>query len=296
MRWPLFLLPLLAAFPLVACGDDDADDGDGVQVVATTAVIGALTREVAQDNVRLSVLISPGVDPHDYEPTAADLRRIGGAKLVLKNGLHLDDFLDRAISSAGGNARVVTVTDGIQPRVVDGEEDPHVWHDPANVQVMVANIADALAEADPQNAAVYRDRAEAYARQLHEVDQQIRDLIESIPPPNRKMVSNHDSFGYFNDRYGIEFIGAVLPGLGTSSEPSAREIADLIETIRRENVKAIFAEETVEPRIARRIAEDTGVQIIDDLYGDSLGEPGSGAETVDGLLLYNARKIAEALR
>lgn len=297
VRSALGLLFILVVGVAAACGGD-GDGEAGRTAVATTAQIGALTREVAAgQDIDVVVLIKPGVDAHDYDPTAADIKAIGRAALVFKNGIGLDDFVDDAIESAGGSARLVTVTAAITPREgEDGSPDPHVWHDPTRVKVMVDAIAEALAEADPPGAEAYRANARAYGQRLDEVDGEIRALIDEIPVENRKMVTNHDAFGYFIERYGLEFVGAVIPSTDSSAEPSARDIADLIDAIEREGVKAIFAESSIDPRVARQIAEDTGVTIVDDLYGDSLGEEGSGAETVDGMLLANARKIAEALK
>ena len=303
------LAALLVALGAVACsGDGDGAANGRLKVVATVAPVGALAAEVGGDHIELRTLVSAGADPHSYEISSKDRRALSDADVILRNGLGLDRFLDSAL--ADDSEKVVTVTAGVRLRVPNedsdnhteddghdhGDVDPHVWQDVDNAKVMVANIAAALAEADPDHAADYRANADAYAARLDEVDAEVRDLIASIPAENRKVVVNHDAFGYFTDRYGLEVVGTVIPGLSSTAEPSAQEIAQLQETIRREGVKAIFAEQAIEPRVARRIAEDTGVRIVDDLYGDSLGPEGSGAETVDGMLLTNARKFAEALR
>jgi len=303
------LAALLVALGAVACsGDGDGAANGRLKVVATVAPVGALAAEVGGDHIELRTLVSAGADPHSYEISSKDRRALSDADVILRNGLGLDRFLDSAL--ADDSEKVVTVTAGVRLRVPNedsdnhteddghdhGDVDPHVWQDVDNAKVMVANIAAALAEADPDHAADYRANADAYAARLDEVDAEVRDLIASIPAENRKVVVNHDAFGYFTDRYGLEVVGTVIPGLSSTAEPSAQEIAELQETIRREGVKAIFAEQAIEPRVARRIAEDTGVRIVDDLYGDSLGPEGSGAETVDGMLLTNARKFAEALR
>ena len=311
------LLAGLLALGLTACGggDETADvpimpaaSGDALQVVATTAQIGALVQEAAGDLVELTVLIPAGVDPHDFEVTPDDMRVIGDADLILKNGIGLDDFLDENIDSAGGDAEIVVVTTGIDPiegghahdedkhEEDHGEFDPHVWHEPANAQVMVDNIVAALASADPDHAATYEEYGESYKQVLEETDAEIQALLEEIPAENRKLVTTHDAFGYFIQAYDFEFIGAVIPNVSTGSEPSAQEIAELSEIIRDEDVKAIFAEETVDPRIAEQLASDTGVEIVYGLHSDSLGEPGSGAETIHGMLLANAKKISEALK
>lgn len=291
------LMGAILVVPLAAACGDDEGGGDGrFAVLATTVQVEALARVVAGDDASVRSLLKPGVDPHDHELTAGDRKAISKAGVILRNGIGLDAYLESALEDRGTKEKTFTVTTGITIRKADGEEDPHVWQNPLNVKVMVENIAGALSAKDPANEAGYRDRAAAYLQRLDEVDREIAALIESIPPENRKMVTNHDAFGYFIERYGLRFVGAVIPSLSTQAEPSAKDIATLQDLIKRENVKAIFAESSLDPKIASQVAKDTGVKIVDDLYGDSLGEPGSGAETVDGMLLANARKIAEALR
>ncbi|MBI2764785.1 MAG: zinc ABC transporter substrate-binding protein [Chloroflexi bacterium] len=296
---------IASALAGVACGESGGGGGTGrTPVVATTVQVGALTREVGGDRIALTVLVGPGVDPHNFEASPGDLKKISSAKAVLRNGLGLDNWLDGAIRNAGGSTKVVTVTDGIELREGSAEErkddpnakDPHVWHSPANDKIMLDNIATALAAADPGNAATYRANADAARQRFDDVDKQIRALIDGIPAANRKLVTDHDAFGYFLDRYGLTLIGTVIPGNTTQSEPSAKAIADLEDTIRREGVKAIFSEGTADPKVGRQVAADTGVRIINTLYGDSLGKEGSGQETVEGMLLFNAKTIAEALK
>lgn len=309
-RASLMLLALLAIWVTAACGGGDGDGGattgTGVKVVATTTQIGALTREVAGDEVQLTVLLSAGADAHDYEPSPKAVAQIKNARVVLVNGIGLDEWLDDVIGGAGAK-QVVVVTEGIVVRAGSEEHadegehshdegDPHVWHDPENVKVIVDNIVAALAAADPGNATTFAANGDTYKARLDAVDAQIRALIDSIPAENRKVVTNHDSFGYFFDHYGLEFVGAIIPGTSKDAQPSAKDLADLTDLIKREGVKAIFAEEEVDPKVARQLAGDTGVAIVTGLYADSLGAPGSGAETVDGMLLSNATKIAEALR
>ena len=290
----VFLLALAAA-----CSGDDVgpSGGSGIRVVATTTLIGALTKAVAGDKVRLSTLLKAGASAHDYEPGPDALKSINAAQLVLKNGIGLDDWLDKSIASAGGTRNVVLVTQGVRTvKRGDGEEDPHVWHDADNAAVMVDNIVKALSAADPPNAATYQSNGDAYKRKLSDTDKEIRALIDTLPAANRKVVTNHDAFGYFLDRYGLTFVGAVIPSTSAEAQPSARAIADLQDLIKREGVKAIFAEDEIDPKVAKELSRDTGVAIVSDLYADSLGKPGSGAETVDGMLLSNARKIVAALK
>lgn len=314
-RLVIMLATTLLLASMAACSGDPADEATSrdIAVVATTSQIGALVHEVGTDLVDLKVLVGAGVDPHDYAATPADLRAIGEADVILKNGLGLDAFLDDLLVAAGGDAEVHVVTEGIT--LIEGghahddeddhdhdhshnhgEFDPHVWHDPANARVMVDNIVTALRSVDPDNAATYEANGAAYKQVLDDTDADIRELIDAIPPENRKLVTTHDAFGYFIHAYGLEFTGAVIPGLSTDAEPSAQDLAGLAEAIEREGVRAIFVEDTVDPRIAEQLASDTGVEVVYGLYSDSLGEPGSGAETVHGMLLANATTISEALR
>ena len=297
-RWLMtVVVTVLTGLALGACGGGETA-GTGIKVVATTTQVGALAREVAGDEVQLTVLLSAGADAHDYEPSPRAVAQIKDAKVVLVNGIGLDEWLDDVISGAGA-AQVVVVTEGIALR--DGGDEhaegaPPVWHDPANAKTMVDNIVTALSAADPGKAATFKANGDAYKAKLDAVDATIQGLIDAIPAENRKVVTNHDSFGYFFDRYGLEFAGAIIPGTSKDSQPSAKELADLTDLIKREGVKAILAEEEVDPKIAQQLAADTGVTIVTGLYADSRGEPGSGAETVDRMLLANATKIAEALR
>ncbi len=281
-----------------ACGANE--EPARPDVVATTSIVAALTRAVAGDALTIGTIVGPGIDPHEYEASADDAARIGNARLVLRNGVGLDASLDRVIAASGQKV-VVTVTDGIQLRrgeSEDGkpEDDPHVWHDPRNVKIMVNAIAKALSAAFPDRASTFAKNAAAYDAKLDTTDAEIKRLIDTVPAANRKMVTNHDAFGYFIERYGLTYVGAVIPSVSTAGEASAKELAELQQTIKREGVKAIFAESSVEPKVAREIAKDTKITIVDDLYGDSLGKRGSGADTVDGMLLANARKIANALK
>ncbi|MCZ2110565.1 MAG: metal ABC transporter substrate-binding protein [Dehalococcoidia bacterium] len=287
-------------FTTAACGSSTSDSSGRPNVVATIQPIGALARAIGGSHINLSTLLGPGVDPHDYEASPGDIKRLHNASVVFKNGLGLDAPLDKAIEGSGAS-RVVTVTEGvtlIRGKTESGkdEDDPHVWHDPENAKIMADNIANALAAADPANADVYRQNASAQKQRLDDADRQVRALIDTLPPDSRKMVTNHDAFGYFIQHYGLTFVGAVIPSLSTQAEASPRQIAALEDTIRSENVKAIFAESSLDPKVARQVAADTGVKIVDDLYGDSLGKPGSGADTIEGMLIANATKIVEALR
>jgi zinc/manganese transport system substrate-binding protein len=270
-----------------------------LRVVATTVQLTTLAKEVGGDRIALTGIIPAGADPHSFEPKPSDVTAIENAKVIFHHGMGLDDWLDNTLQ-AGANAAVVTVTQGVP--ALKGDEggtqvdDPHVWHDPDNDKIMVDNIAATLESVDAANGSVYASNATAYKQKLDATKSQVQSIINEIPPENRKLVTNHDALGYFAKAFGLEIVGAVIPSVTTDAEPSAKETAALLDTIRQQHVKAIFAESSVNPKLATTLAHDAGVTIVDDLYGDSLGKPGSGADTVDGMLLANARKIADALK
>jgi ABC-type Zn uptake system ZnuABC Zn-binding protein ZnuA len=176
-----------------------------------------------------------------------------------------------------------------------GGKDPHVWMTPTNAIVMVHSIEATLSALDPANAERYKANAEAYAVQLAELDEWVKTQIATIPAENREIVTDHDSFGYYADRYGLELVGAVIPNFSTNAEPSAQELAELQNAIVEYDVKAIFVGTTISSALAERVAEDTGIQLVS-LYTESLGGAGSSAETYLDYIRYNTNAIVEALK
>ena len=309
----------------------DLAGGEKLQVVATTNIIGDLVRNVGGDMVALTTMLPIGADPHTFNPTPSDVAAVAGAHVVLINGLHLEEFLAELIENAGGEAPVVALSANVdlqefregagnshddeaehdaeaeehnesESAPEEGQEhhehggvDPHVWLSPANAFVMVHNIEQALSQLDPANAATYAANAESYQAELEALDDWVAEQIGTIPAENRKMVTDHGAFGYYADRYGLEVVGTVLPAYSTNAEPSAQELADLQEAIAALGVRAVFVGTTVNPILAERVAEDTGIKLVP-LYTGSLGESGSGAETYLDYIRYNTRAIVEGLK
>ncbi|MCS7177841.1 MAG: metal ABC transporter substrate-binding protein [Anaerolineae bacterium] len=280
--------------------------GEKLRVVATTTIVGDVVAQVGGDAIQLSVLLPLGADTHTYEPRPSDLAALSGAHVLFINGLGLEAFLERALSSVG-DIPVVSVSEGIRPRALEAHEheeghegehehevDPHVWTDVRNVMVWVENIQQALSALDPGNASLYAANAAAYRRELEALDAWILEQVAQVPLQNRKLVTNHPTFGYFADRYGFEQVATVYP-VSPASEPSAREIAELEETIRQFGIPAVFAETTVNPKLAEQVARDTGVRLVT-LYTHSLGGPGSGAESYIAMMRYNVAAIVDALK
>ncbi len=264
--------------------------------MATTTQVGSIVEEIGADDVALTVLLQPGVEAHDFEITPAAGAAIEGADLILKSGAGLERWLDEAIGTIGGADRVRDLSEGIELRTPDGEIDPHYWLAAPNAIRMVENARDALAEAAPDAAEAITERAAELIGRLEEADAAIRALIDEIPEDRRLIVTDHDALGYFIDEYGLTFGGSVFPSLDVTAEPSARDIEELVATIREHDIRAIFTESAVNPALAEAVAAETDARLVDDpLYTDSLGPPGSGAETLDGMLLYDAGVIHDAL-
>jgi ABC-type Zn uptake system ZnuABC Zn-binding protein ZnuA len=285
--------------------------GEKLKVVATTTIVADFVRNVAGDLVHLTVMLPLGADPHTFSPTPQDIATVAEAHIVFSNGLHFETFMPEIIDNAGGAAVVIATTTGIEPRAMaeaeahdeagaeadhaPAEVDPHAWLAPANARVMVGNIASALRALDPAQAATYRARAEAYDQELVRLDGWVQEQIETIPVENREMVTDHDAFGYYADRYGLTIVGAIIPAYSTNAEPSAQELVALRQAISQVEARAIFVGTTINPLLAQQLAADTGLQLVP-LYESALGEAGSGAETYLDYMRYNTTAIVTALR
>ena len=270
------------------------DENVHLTVVATTTQLADFTRNVAGDRVRVVGLLSPNRDPHDYEPAPSDIADVSKAALVISNGVGLDDWIDGLMASANGATPRIDASEGIRLRPGDGTSplgDPHIWFDPRNAEHIVAAIRDALIRVDRAGEAGYRTRATAYIGTLRALDREVAALIDAVPPSKRTLVTNHDAFGYFADRYAIRIVGAAIDSLSTSAEPNARDLARLASTIRAEHVAVVFAEESVDPKFERALARDASVRVGPKLYGDTLADSDQPAGTYVGMMRTNAERL-----
>jgi zinc/manganese transport system substrate-binding protein len=270
-----------------------------VRVVATTTQIGDWARAVGGDLVEVHQILRPNTDPHDYEPRPADVEAVGGARLVLKNGDGLDDWSGKLIDEAGGDPAVVDLGEAApvrRPGETSGPErsryDPHWWHDPVNAIAAVERIRAALARGAPARASVFERNARAYTRRLRQLDRSIRSCLDRVPRAERRLVTDHDAFGYFAARYGTDVVGAVIPSQTTEAGPSAADVTRLASLIEREHVRAIFPEHSLSPKLARALAGQTGASSNFELYGDALGKAGSGGDTYLKMEAANADAMA----
>jgi manganese/iron transport system substrate-binding protein len=304
----LFSLSLFfALFVLAACSSPPAQEAlqdDKLSVLATTTIVGDVVAQIGGDAIELSTLLPYQSDPHNYEPTPQDIARVAGADVIFANGAGLEEFLEPLIESAGAEAKVIELSEDIdligntssQEAEHGGDHgDPHVWTDPNNVILWTQVISAALIELEPSNTEVYMANAEAYQEQLIELDAWIREQVGQIPPANRNIVTDHLILVYFTDRYGFTQTGAIIPGYSTLSEPSAQELAGLVDKIGALNVPAIFVGNTINPNLANRLAEDTGTQLVT-LYTGSLSEPGGEADNYLDYMKYNVNAIVNTLK
>ncbi|HET9555586.1 MAG TPA: metal ABC transporter substrate-binding protein [Actinomycetota bacterium] len=287
----------LAALLVAGCsGSGGAGDGDGggggLRVVATTTQVADLAVNVGGDRVQVTSLLKPGIDAHDYEPSPADIDAIARADLVVQNGVGLEEWLGDTIESSGFAGPVVDASQGVRLRQVDGEADPHIWQDPGNARRMAANIERGLAAVEPADASAFAANLAAYTKELEALDAEVERQIDSLA--NKKLVTNHDAFGYYIDRYGLELVGSVIPSFDTSAELSGRDIRDLVAKVRATGAKAIFSETSLPPRAAETIGREAGVKVVvgtDALYGDALGPRGSDGDTYVKMIRHNTATI-----
>ena len=264
-----------------------------VNVVASFSILGDFVKNVGGDRVEVTTLVGPDGDVHVYAPTPADVRKIADAKLLVINGFGLEGWLPRLLQAAGSKASIATATTDIAPLKAGSDADPHAWQSVANAEKYVANIRDALVAADPADAEVFRQNAKTYLAKLEALDGEVRQAVGQIPESRRRMISTHDAFGYFAARYGIAFIAPV--GVSTEAEPSARDIAKIIGQVKTERIPAVFLERIGDPRLMRRISEETGAKVGGTLYSDSLTDEKGEAPTYIDMVRHNIRTLTSAL-
>jgi manganese/iron transport system substrate-binding protein len=314
-KLPIFILVVIMLVAFTACSGvatTPASTGEKLNVVATTTLVGDVVRQIGGSAIQVTVLLPVGMDPHSFEPTPQDAALLSKADLIFANGAGLEEFLDPLLKSAAGDATVVHVSDGIQLMASTEEHeateeqesaeehaheggDPHVWMDPNNVQVWVNNIQQALAKQDPANASLYQTNADAYHKQLTELDAWVRQQVNQVSQANRQLVTDHKALGYFAARYGFEQVGAVIPSFTSLAEPSAQELATLEDAIQKLGVKAVFVGSSVNPTLAQRVADDTHIKLVT-FYTGSLSAADGPAGTYLDYIRYNVGVIVEALK
>ena len=295
-----------------------------IRTVATFSILGDMVSRIGGEHVAVTTLVGPGGDAHVYRPTPTAARAVSQAHVLVVNGLDFEGWLDRLIEASDfGGVRVVAAA-GIEPIAIDdvgevdqdhdldhgadepaedhdeehhdhdhGALDPHAWQSLRHAVAYVDNITAALAKADPDNAgAFYRNRA-AYVAEIEALEAEFRALFAELPLDSRTIVTSHDAFRYFGRDYGLAFIAPQ--GLSTASEASAKDVAQLIELIRDQGIRAVFTENVADPRLLKRIADETGATIGGKLYPGALSDLDGPAPTYLDMMRHNARTLMQAL-
>lgn len=294
--WGRLLLITTILTGCAASAPASSTNDSRVAVVATFSILGDWVQTIGGDSITLTTLAGAGSDTHTFEPSPTDSVALSHAKLIVEIGLGYESWLDSLYQASNSKAERVVVSQGIQVRELENETDPHLWHNVQNAIKIVETIRDALGAADPQHAQSYNANAEAYLQQLQELDQWIQQEVAKIPSERRKLVTNHDTFGYFAARYGFELVGSALASASTeTADPAAAALVALVERIKAEHVPAIFAENVSNPELLQRIAKEAGVTLAPPLYTDALGESGSDGDTYVKMMRYNVTTIVTAL-
>ena len=293
---------LCALVVAMVAGWVGAAAAEPVPVVATFSILADLTRQVGGPQVAVTALVAPGGDAHVYQPSPADAQAINKAKLVVVNGLGMEGWIDRLIKASGTKAALVVASQGVTPQTMQEEEgggaprtvtDPHAWQNLANGQIYARNIAEALAKADPANAALYRQRAQDYGQSLQALDGWVRQQIATVPAAKRKIITSHDAFGYFGRAYGVTFLAPE--GISTDAEPTAAGLGRLADQIKAEHIKALFIETMTDPRLIQTLAKESGAVVGGAVYSDSLSEAGGPAATYVAMFQHNVPAFVAAM-
>lgn len=302
------LLTLLAACQSPAPADAPATD-NLPKVLAVESFLADMAQNVAGDRLHVDTLMPLGLDPHAYEPTPQDVTRVADADVLLVNGRGFEGWLDEVLANAGGERLVIEASAGLTPRTPGTEEaavhagetgdhavDPHFWLDPTKAVQYVENIRNGLISADPGGQAAYTANAAAYITKLKELDAVIQEQIAQIPEDRRLLVTNHESLGYYADRYGLRIVGAVSPSSSSSASPSAQQLAQLADLIRSSGAPAIFLETGANAQLADQLQAETGITVAPPLYTHSITAAGGAAPTYLDMMRYNTQVIVNALK
>lgn len=304
----IILGTLLAASLFTGCSPAPQNTDRPLTVLASTTFLADIAQNVAGDRTTATSLLPIGADPHAYQATPTDVVKISDSTVLILNGLEYEHFIEPLLENADGERLVITATEGLEPRAGAAEAhetetgtdeheagDPHMWLDPNLVITYVENIRDGLSQADPAGAEMYKTNAEAYISQLNELDAWIKTQVQSIPTERRLLVTNHESMGYFAERYGFTVVDTILPSFSSEASASAQEIASAVESIKASGAPAIFLGEVENDALAQQIAQETGVRVVTGLHLESLTD-GAPAPTYIEMMKANVALIVDALQ
>ncbi|MEI8321024.1 MAG: metal ABC transporter substrate-binding protein [Alphaproteobacteria bacterium] len=267
-----------------------------LRIVSTFSILADLVKEIGGDRVHVDCIVGPDSDPHIYEPRPSDIIKISNAQIIFINGLGFEGWLERLMSAAESDGKLVVATDHIYPRLVfEGTvvQDPHAWHSVANTKIYITNIRDKLIEIDPSSEKYYERRFQIFYKKLTDLDKKIREKIDKIPPERRKIITAHDAFGYFGNAYGVQFMAPQ--GISTESEARVHQVIFLIKQIKALKVKTIFIENISDPKLIEQIGKEAGAKIGGTLYSDALSGPEGPASSYIKMMEYNIDLLLKAM-
>ena len=268
-------------------------DDAALDVVASFSILGDMVEQVVGDHANVTTIVGPDADAHIYQPSVEDALAVTNADVIFVNGMGFETWSQDLIEGSGTEAPVFVATDGVEPMLVDGEVDPHAWNALPNGMIYVANIADAMAEIDPEHADVYQANAAAYIAELEALHEETVTTLAAVPEDRRTVVTAHDAFGYMSEAYGLNFLAPV--GIDTEAEPSARDLAMLIDHINEQGAAALFVENITSPALVQQVADETGLTIGGQLYSDALSERGGPATSYLAMFEHNLATLVSAL-
>ena len=297
MKLPRLLAGVtLVALPLTATAT--AASAKTVHAIASFTVLADMVKQVGGDHVEVTSLVPPNGDPHEYEPTPDDARKLKSADVVFTSGLGLEGWFARLAKASGYAGMPVVASDGIKTRKMqeDGKTvtDPHAWNNIPDAEAYVDNIERALAKADPEDAAAFKHNAQAYTAKLKDLDAYAHAQVDGVPQADRKVLTTHDALSYFGAAYGVKFISPL--GFSTEKEPSAAQVANVIKQIKAEHVHTYFFENSNDPRLVKQIGDATGAQPGGELYVEALSPPDGPAPTYADMFKYNVDKLVSGMR
>ncbi|PLC49321.1 metal ABC transporter substrate-binding protein [Pollutimonas subterranea] len=295
-----------------------AADGP-LRVVASFSIIGDMVKEIGGEHVALTTIVGPNGDAHSFEPTPRDVQALSQAQVLVINGMDFEGWLPRLIKAADFEGAQVLASKGVTPRQLNdaahgkpshdghdhhgdddsghvhhGDVDPHAWQSLGNGMIYAENIADGLSLADPENQASYKKRAQAYIEKMKALDVEIRQALDAIPADKRKVITSHDAFGYFAQDYGIQFLS--IAGFSSKAEPSARDVAAIVDLARKEGIAGVFIENTTNAKLVEQVARETKAKVGGTLYSDALAPADQPAATYLGMFTWNAGQLLYVLQ
>jgi zinc/manganese transport system substrate-binding protein len=285
---------ITSAIALIATTQLSVYADEKIKVTASFSILGDLARVIGGDRVYVYALVGPNEDAHIFESKPSDAKQLLTSQVFLTNGLGFEPWAQKLAKASGFKGTSITASKSVQARKISGETDPHAWQNPNNVIVYVQNIADGLSQSDPAGAKTYQANALTYIKELKALDLWAKAQFADTPVSKRKVITSHDAFGYLSAQYQVQFLSPQ--GVNTETEPSAKQVAQLIRQIKRERIKAVFVENMANPKLLAQLSQDAGVVVGAGLYSDALSAADKPGSTYLLMMRHNISQLAAGMR